>query len=65
MAGLLRLRPSMRMDRDFHIYNDVRVHAGDGSYVIYGYLEALFPPTNNHTATLVDDFIYHLVLAHT
>lgn len=45
-------------DRDFCIYNDVIVHERDGSAAIYGYPEALFPPTDFHTATLVGDFIY-------
>jgi ankyrin repeat protein len=45
-------------DVDFCIYNDVFVHALDGSIAIYGYPEADFPPTDFHTATLVDDHIY-------
>jgi hypothetical protein len=45
-------------DSDFCIYNDVFVHEPDGSIAIYGYPEAVFPPTDFHTATLVGDFIY-------
>lgn len=43
---------------DFCIYNDVFVHSPGGGVTIYGYPEAVFPPTDFHTATLVDDFIY-------
>jgi ankyrin repeat protein len=45
-------------DDDFCIYNDVFVHERDGSVAIYGYPEAVFPPTDFHTATLIGDFIY-------
>jgi hypothetical protein len=45
-------------DPDFCIYNDVFVHAPDGSIAIYAYPETLFPPTDFHTATLVDGAIY-------
>jgi ankyrin repeat protein len=45
-------------DPDFCIYNDVFVHAPDGSIAIYGYPETLFPPTDFHTATLVGEHIY-------
>jgi ankyrin repeat protein len=45
-------------DPDFCIYNDVFVHERDGSVAIYGYPEAVFPPTDFHTATLVGDSIY-------
>lgn len=45
-------------DPDFCIYNDVFVHDRDGSIAIYGYPESVFPPTDFHTATLVDDFLY-------
>jgi ankyrin repeat protein len=44
-------------DPDFCIYNDVFVHS-DGSIAIFGYPEEVFPPTDFHTATLVDDAIY-------
>lgn len=45
-------------DPDFCIYNDVFVHSPGGGVTIYGYPEAVFPPTDFHTATLVDGFIY-------
>ncbi len=45
-------------DPDFCIYNDVIVHRGDGTFDIYGYPKAVFPPTDFHTATLLGDFIY-------
>ena len=45
-------------DPDFCIYNDVFVHYPDGRIEIYGYPEAVFPPTDFHTATLVGDTIY-------
>ena len=45
-------------DPDFCIYNDVFVHGGDGSITIFGYPEKVFPPTDFHTATLIDEAIY-------
>jgi hypothetical protein len=45
-------------DPDFCIYNDVFVHGRDGSIAIFGYPEEVFPPTDFHTATLVDGAIY-------
>ena len=45
-------------DPDFCIYNDVFVHGADGSIEILGYPEAVFPPTDFHTATLIDEAIY-------
>jgi hypothetical protein len=45
-------------DPDFCIYNDVFVHEKDGTVAIYGYPEAVFPPTDFPTATLVGDFVY-------
>jgi ankyrin repeat protein len=45
-------------DPDFCIYNDVVVYHGDGAFTLYGYPEAVFPPTDFHTATLVGPFIY-------
>ncbi|MBB5060846.1 ankyrin repeat protein [Granulicella aggregans] len=45
-------------DPDFCIYNDVFVHSPDGSIVIYGYPDSVFPPTDFHTATAVGDAIY-------
>lgn len=45
-------------DPDFCIYNDVFVHGTDGSINIFGYPEDVFPPTDFHTATLIDGAIY-------
>lgn len=45
-------------DPDFCIYNDVFVHGTDGTIRILGYPEAVFPPTDFHTATLIGDAIY-------
>jgi ankyrin repeat protein len=42
-------------DPDFCIYNDVFVHHPSGAIEIFGYPEADFPPTDFHTATLLDD----------
>jgi ankyrin repeat protein len=44
-------------DPDFCIYNDVIVQSPGGAFAIYGYPEAVFPPTDFHTATLVGDAI--------
>ena len=45
-------------DPDFYIYNDVVVHDGQGGFKIFGYPQVVFPPTDFHTATLVDSTIY-------
>ena len=45
-------------DPDFCIYNDVIIHDPDGSVTIYGYPDFVFPPTDFHTATLIDRHIY-------
>jgi hypothetical protein len=45
-------------DADFCIYNDVFVHGVDWEIQIFGYPEAVFPPTDFHTATLVGEHIY-------
>ena len=45
-------------DPDFCIYNDVFVHAREGSVIIYGYPKSVFSPTDFHTATLIGDSIY-------
>jgi ankyrin repeat protein len=45
-------------DPDFCIYNDVVVHDGNGTFDIFGYPEAVFPPTDFHSATLVGPHIY-------
>ena len=44
-------------DPDFNIYNDVVV-ISKTSVEIYGYPEEVFPPTDFHSATLVNDQIY-------
>lgn len=45
-------------DQDFCIYNDVFVHAPDGTILILAYPKLAFPPTDFHTATLVGEYIY-------
>lgn len=45
-------------DSDFYIYNDVFVHDGKGNCDIYIYPSEIFTPTDFHTATLVDKYIY-------
>jgi hypothetical protein len=45
-------------DPDFCIYNDVIVYQQDGSFKILGYPQDVFPPTDFHTATLVENYIY-------
>ena len=45
-------------DPDFYIYNDVVVISPTGEAEIFGYPEANFPPTDFHSATLIDDFIW-------
>jgi hypothetical protein len=44
-------------DPDFHIYDDVVVLTPDDEIEIYGYPEAIFPPTDFHTATLLGNQI--------
>ena len=44
-------------DPDFHIYNDVVVVSPDGNIEILGYPKSSFPPTDFHSATLVDGAI--------
>lgn len=44
-------------DPDFHIYNDVVVFGPGDEIEIYGYPKEVFPPTDFHTATLLDDRI--------
>jgi ankyrin repeat protein len=44
-------------DPDFYIYNDVFVHRPDGTIRIYNYPEKAFPPTDFHTATLIENDI--------
>jgi ankyrin repeat protein len=45
-------------DPDFCIYNDVVVYDGRGDFAIYAYPRDVFPPTDFHTATLVEGWIY-------
>lgn len=45
-------------DPDFCIYNDVIVHDRSGDFQIMGYPKDVFPPTDFHSATHVDGFIY-------
>ena len=45
-------------DPDFCIYNEVFHHHGAGAFEIYMYPKEVFPPTDFHTATLVDEHIY-------
>jgi hypothetical protein len=44
-------------DPDFYIYNDVIVRHPDGRMDILGYPEDVFPPTDFHTATLLENRI--------
>ncbi len=44
-------------DPDFYIYNDVIVTDAAGHTEVFGYTEDAFPPTDFHTADLVDDRI--------
>ncbi len=45
-------------DPQFFIYNDVIVKLPNGEVQIYGYPKHIFPPTDFHTATLVDNEIW-------
>ena len=45
-------------DEDFYIYNDVIVKSPDGRTLIYGYPKEVFPPTDSHSATLINGKIY-------
>lgn len=45
-------------DPDFCIYNDIFHYKANGDLTIYQYPRDTFPPTDFHTATLVDGFIY-------
>ena len=44
-------------DADFYIYNDVIVTDAGGRTEIFGYSDKVFPPTDFHTANLVEDRI--------
>lgn len=48
-------------DPDFNIYNDVIVLTPSGDVEIYGYPRDVFPPTDFHTATLIDDRLIIIV----
>lgn len=41
-------------DQDFHIYNDVVVHDGKGGVQVFVYPKDVFPPTDFHSATLLE-----------
>ncbi|MEO7717930.1 MAG: ankyrin repeat domain-containing protein [Capsulimonas sp.] len=43
---------------EYCVHNDVFTHDADGTLTIYGYPEAVFPPTDFHTATLVGEDLY-------
>ena len=45
-------------DPDFHIYNDVVVYDGQGGFTIYNYPRDVFQPTDFHSATYFDNWIY-------
>jgi hypothetical protein len=44
-------------DPDFFIYNDIVIVAPGGEVAIYGYPREVFPPTDFHSATLLDNAI--------
>lgn len=44
-------------DPDFHIYNDVTILDGKGGVTHFIYPNDVFPPTDFHSATLLDDSI--------
>ena len=45
-------------DPDFCIYNDVVVYHTNGTFDIFGYPEADFPPTDFHSASYIAPYIY-------
>lgn len=45
-------------DPDFCIFNDIVIHQRSGEFQIMGYPQEVFPPTDFHSATYVDGFIY-------
>ncbi|MBN2290845.1 MAG: ankyrin repeat domain-containing protein [Pirellulales bacterium] len=45
-------------DPDFYIYNDVIVHSARDEFSIYGYPKEIFRPTDFHSATYIDGYIY-------
>ncbi|KAJ3042174.1 hypothetical protein HDV00_008061 [Rhizophlyctis rosea] len=46
------------IDEDFVIYNDVTIVKPDGTIHVFQYPSSDFPPTDFHTATLIDQKIY-------
>ncbi len=48
-------------DADFCIYNDIFVHHPTGAIEFFGYPEAVFPPTDFHTATLIGDRVIWII----
>ncbi|HMB77048.1 MAG TPA: ankyrin repeat domain-containing protein, partial [Kiloniellaceae bacterium] len=44
-------------DPDFCIYNDVVLHDGKGGVQIYAYPKEIFPPTDFHSATLIENAV--------
>ncbi|HWD41400.1 MAG TPA: hypothetical protein VG944_21325 [Fimbriimonas sp.] len=45
-------------DPHFAIYNDVIIRRPNGDLEIYGYSPRDFPPTDFHTATKIDDYVW-------
>ena len=45
-------------DPDFCIYNDVIVHSSPDEFSVYGYPKEVFQPTDFHSATFIDGYIY-------
>lgn len=45
-------------DPDFCIYNDIVVYDAQGNFEIFSYPQEIFPPTDFHSATLIDNSIY-------
>lgn len=45
-------------DPDFFIYNDVIVRNPDGTWEVFGYPVSELPPTDFHSATLVEDELF-------
>ena len=43
---------------DYCVYNDVIEYDGRGEFTIYGYPKDVFPPTDHHSATLINDHLY-------
>jgi ankyrin repeat protein len=45
-------------DPDFCIYNDIILHSEPGEFRMFGYPEEVFRPTDFHSATYVDGYVY-------